>query len=437
MRLIRLLKSDLAKEISTWVDKELISADQAESICRLYGIEYNSIQGSSTGYRVLISLGYLFIGLSVITLLGANWDEIPRGLRMAGLLAITIGTHCLALKLYLKKKESAATGLFMLGNIFYGASIILVAQIYHLGEHMPDGVFRWALGSLSFGVLLHNPWLTLFSCLLALLWFFMEYSMGFFPTLFPLFVIAALYVLVKGRPNTLLFLTTVVSVVMWIEASLSAVWTSEQHRMELHPEHFVVSISLFIFAIALSHWLLHVCESSKAKDYGVLLSLWTLRFGLIAMLVLSYEEPWRELIEFEWNHQLSMWPIVILLLGMSLWLGRNAKKLEELTPITAFCGLSIITVVLSTDIDNAVYFQVIYNIALIGAGIWLILQGIRCSVSHYFFLGVATILLTAFMRYVDLIGEYIGGAILFMILAVLLLSAARYWKVQKLKEVKL
>ena len=35
------------------------------------------------------------------------------------------------------------TGLFFLGNLFYGASIILVAQIYHLGEHMPDGVFWW------------------------------------------------------------------------------------------------------------------------------------------------------------------------------------------------------------------------------------------------------------------------------------------------------
>ena len=100
MRLIRLLKKDLAKEVSSWVDKNLISIEQAQSICRLYDVDYDAIQSHTTGYRLLISLAYLFIGLAVITLLGANWDEIPRGLRMAALLAMTIGTHGLAFKFY-------------------------------------------------------------------------------------------------------------------------------------------------------------------------------------------------------------------------------------------------------------------------------------------------------------------------------------------------
>ena len=96
----------------------------------------------------------------------------------------------------------------------------------------------------------------------------------------------------------------------------------------------------------------------------------------------------------------------------------------------------MIAAVLSDNSVNAIYFQVIYNIALVGSGIWLILRGIHSGISHYFFLGIATILLTAFMRYVDLIGEYIGGAILFMVLAVLLLGAARYWKAQQIKEAR-
>ena len=98
MRLIRLLKKDLAQEISTWVDRDLISADQAESICKLYGVDYQSIRSLSTGYNLLVSLGYLFVGLAVITLLGANWDDIPRGLRMTGLLVLTLGIHGLGLR---------------------------------------------------------------------------------------------------------------------------------------------------------------------------------------------------------------------------------------------------------------------------------------------------------------------------------------------------
>ncbi len=41
---------------------------------------------------------------------------------------------------------------------------------------------------------------------------------------------------------------------------------------------------------------------------------------------------------------------------------------------------------------------------------------------------MSAILLTAFMRYVDLIGDYVGGALLFAVFAALLLGAAKYWK---------
>ena len=84
MRLIRLLKRDLATEVATWVEREIISVDQARSICRLYEVDYDAIRSRSTGYRVLVVLGFLFIGLALITVIGANWDEIPRAARMAG-----------------------------------------------------------------------------------------------------------------------------------------------------------------------------------------------------------------------------------------------------------------------------------------------------------------------------------------------------------------
>ena len=436
MRLIRLLKKDLAKEISTWVDKNLISADQARSICQLYDVDYNSIQSSSTGYRLLVSLGYLFIGLALITLISANWDQIPRWLRMSSLLAVTMGTHGLALRSYISGKDSSATGFFLLGNLFYGASIILIAQIYHLGEHMPDGVFWWALGSLPFGLLLRNPLLTLFSLLLAILWCLMEYGMGFFPTFFPLFIVAALYILIVGPQSTLLFLATVASIGLWIETSLSAAWAGELHRYELHAEHFVVSVAFFTFAYAFSHWL-HSKEGSKAKDYGVMLSFWALRFGLITMLVLSYAEPWEELIHANWDHQTSMWTLVIVLLLAALWFSLKTEKFGTVIIITAFSSLSMIAAVFFNDSTNVIYIQVLYNIALIGTGIWLIIRGVHSGISHYFFLGVAAILLTAFMRYIDLIGEYVGGAILFMLLAVLLLGAAKYWKSHNTKGVSL
>ncbi len=442
MRLIRLFKRDLAKEMACWVDKDLISTDQAHSICREYDMEYGSAENHSLGYRLLVSLGYLFIGVAVIILIGANWDEIPRELRMGGLTAITLATQGWALRLYYEGKESSATGLFLLGNMFYGASIILVAQIYHLGEHMPNEVLWWALGSLPFGVLLRNSWLTLFSCLLALFWFFMELSSGFFPALLPVFIIASVYVLVKGKQSALLFMTTAASIGLWIEALLARLWVGERHAFDIHAEHLFVSVALFLFAYAFSLWL-HTRESSKAKDYGVMLSLWSLRFGLVLMLVFSFKEPWEELIMADWNHLISMGVIVFVLTGAALWIGWKAGKLQALLPVSIFACLSMLaavffgTSVLLSNVNSEAIFQIIYNVVLVCSGIYLIVRGINDGISHYFFLGVATILLVALMRYIDLIGEYIGGAVLFMSLAALLLGAAKYWRVQQVKEIKI
>ncbi|MCY4469748.1 MAG: DUF2157 domain-containing protein [Thiotrichales bacterium] len=438
MRLIRLLKKDLAMEASIWVDRQLISLDQARAICRFYGVDYDAIRNRSTAYRVLVVLGFLFIGLSLITIIGANWDAIPRGVRMAGLLVLTAGTHGLGMRMHLSGRTSSAVGLFFLGNLFYGASIILVAQIYHLGEHMPDGVFLWAFGSLPFAVLLCNVWLTLFSGLLALLWLYLEFTTGFLAPVFlaaafPLFLAAEAYVLVRARASTLLFLTFVASLVLWFESLLSVVWMDERARPDFSAEHVCVGAALFLLAHAVSHWL-HASESVKAKDYGAVLSLWTLRFALLSMLVLSFETPWAGLLRSDWSHEASMWIVVAVLAATALWIGSRRAKLPSLIALVVLCGVPMVAVVATRAEHAAVYFQVLDNAALIATGIWLIVRGTTSGTSHYYFLGVATILLTAFLRYVDLIGSYLDSAILFMGLAVLLLGAARYWKVRQSGE---
>ncbi len=432
MRLIRLLKKDLAEEVSGWVDSHLISVDQARAICRLYGVDYDAIGSRSGAYRVLVNLGFLFIGIALITVIGGNWDEIPRGVRMAGLLFLTAGTHGLAIRKHLSDGASSSVGLFFLGNLFYGASIILIAQIYHLGEHMPDGVFMWALGSLPFAVLLRSAGLALFNGLLALLWFYLEFRTGvlapyFLVAAFPLFLAAQLYVLVRARVSVLLFLLFGIGLVLWIEALFSLMWMDDRGGLALSAEHAFVSVALFILAYAASHFL-YAQDAGKAKDYGAVLSLWTVRFALLSMLGLSFETPWVQLLRADWDHQASMWVAVAAIAAFALSIGWKTGRVPGLLALAVLCGVPMVAVVATQDADAAVYFQVLDSVALIASGIWLIIRGTSSGISHYYFLGVGTILLTAFMRYADMIGDYVDSAILLMGLAVLLLVSARYWR---------
>lgn len=435
MRLIRLLKNDLAREAGDWVEEGLISEPQAEQICARYGVDFRQAQQRTFGYKVLVGLGYLFIGLSVITLLGANWEEIPRALRMWGLITLTLATQGLALWHYSANDRNAGVGLFLLGNLFFGASIILIAQIYHLGEYMPDGIFWWALGCLPFALLTRNPWLALQANLLALIWFFLQVNHGFYPALMPLFILASVAVLWKGHQSIVLLLVVLGSIGFWVEYSLAAAWREEDEffRFDLQAENLAVAVALFILLYAFGQWLA-LRPSSVARDYAAVISVWCLRFALIMMLVMSFAEPWEELLKADWDHQLSMGLVIVLLSGLALLLALRAGRELGCSLLLGVFWVALASVILSSNKEHAVVFQIATNFALVGSGIWLIVQGISRGISHYFFLGVATILVTALLRYFDLIGNYVGGAVIFILFAALLLSAARYWKWYQSRE---
>ena len=427
MRLIRLLKKDLAREIAGWVEKDLLTAQQARSICSEYDVDFDALQDDSRGYNLLVYLAYLFVGLALITLLGANWEQIPRGLRMGGLIALTAGFHAVGVMRYRSGKLTSASGFFLLGNLVYGASIILIAQIYHLGEHMPDGVFWWALGSLPFGVLTRNPMLTLFSCVLALIWFWIEFAMGYFPVYFPIFIVAAIYVLYYAKSSYLLFLTTVVSIGLWLESLITHGQAGRGYGFNLSVEHLVLAAALAIFGYAFAEWL-YRCKTSRSRDYATILSLWSIRLGLFLMFIMSFPEPWRELIRDSWDHRQAMLMIVIPVLVAALGFGCAAGRWRIVLPLISISVCALVAVVWYGQPEYEVYLQIISNISLIVVGILLIVRGTRSDTSHYYFMGVATIVITAILRYIDLIGNFIGGAILFAGMAGVLLAAAKFWR---------
>ncbi|WP_444911127.1 DUF2157 domain-containing protein [Microbulbifer sp. PAAF003] len=429
MRLIRLLKHDLAREAGDWVEDGVISEAQAEQICARYEVDYHRAQERTLGYRILIGLAYLFIGLAVITLIGANWEEIPRALRMGGLIALTLVTQGVAFKVYLSGDRKAGEGLFLLGNLFFGAAIILIAQIYHLGEHMPDGIFWWALGSLPFALITRSPWIAEQSLLLALLWFFLESSLGFYPALFPIFLLGALYILLSGRASVILLLTFIFGLGFWLEFSLSEFWRLQDGKFsaDIYPENLAVAVSLFILMYCFAHWLA-TRPSAVAKDYAAVISIWCLRFTLIGLLIFSFEYPWEEMIEAPWSHLPSMWAVVGTMSAVSIVLALLSQRLLFGLGLCGVFAAVLAFVTNASSSDYAVWLQIFTNFALIACGIWLIFRGIHDGISHYFFLGVMAVLLTALLRYIDLIGDYIGAALLFILFAVLLLAAAKYWK---------
>lgn len=426
MRLIRLLKHDLARETAHWVDDGIINREQAEQICARYGADFNPAQQHSWGYRALVTLGYLFIGLALITLIGNNWDELPRALRMTGLISLTLLTNLYAWLQFQRDQISSAQGFFFLGSLFYGASIILIAQIYHLGEHMPDGIFYWALGSLFPALLLNSRWLMVNALGLATLWFFVETGMGFYPALFPLFIAAAIWPLRSTQTNLVLFLMVVLATGSWLTFTFA--WWWGEHRFDFDVENLALIGGQALLAYGVGCYLASQSHHA-ARDYGAVLHVWCLRFAILTLLLFSFKEPWRELIRENWRQLPLLWLLMLGMTSLGAVLVWRAKR--NLTGYTALSATALAALWLCTGtraVEYAVHLQVLTNIVLIIMGVYLLISGIQRGITHYFFLGILVILLTGLLRYIDLIGDYIGGALLFIFFAAILLGAARYWK---------
>ncbi|MDP2141482.1 MAG: DUF2157 domain-containing protein [Gammaproteobacteria bacterium] len=420
----RIFKTDLAREIGQWVRDGLVSETQARQICVRYGLDYDHLHNRILGYNVLVALGYFFIGLALITLIGANWDDIPRALRMGGLVALTAATQISGLRKFLSGRSDAAARVFFLGNFFYGASIILIAQIYHLGEHMADGVFWWALGTLPFALIAPTFLLGLQTLSLALVWVFMEVSSGFYPALFPLFIAGSALVPGRGEKSVLLFLVTVFAAFFHIEYSL-AIWWDDYGRPEFLGEHVMIAIAFGLLAWSASQWLMQQTQE-RWRQYGKALAQWSLRFFLIFLLIMSFAEPWEELIGARFSHVASMTLVLILCWSTSIFLAVRTDRIKEAAALIAL-NIFMLVVALMVAPGAAVALQVIDNLALIAIGVAMILSGVRSGTSRHFFLGITVILVMAFCRYFSLIGNYVGGAILFIVFAVVMLGAARYW----------
>jgi len=427
MKLIRLLKRDLASEVHDWVENGVISEEQGGQICARYGIDYRHPDEGIMGYRVLVVLGLLFIGLALLTLVGANWEDIPRWLRTTGLVLLVLAANLRGWFSYRAGARSAAVGWVFLGSLFYGSAIMLIAQIYHIGEHFPDGILWWALGVLPLALLLESGLLTALMLLLAFIWFFVETGQHFYPLWFPVFLAAAAYYLYRQGQSNVLFIGLIAGVGLFAEYTLS--WfMADSPGFKLGQENVVLAGGLILLFQGLAGWL-GSQTSPKAVDYASLLKIWVLRFFIIYLMYFSFSGPWDKLLDADWYilEQTLVLVGLLSLLAVSLVREGGAERFSVILASVIFWGLlgSALGV---ADGGFAVWFQVTANLLLVGVGVWLIVAGIRARTSAYFHMGVGVILLTGLLRYIDLVGDYLGATLLFAVFAVILLSAARFWK---------
>ena len=422
-------KNFLADELAKWREDGLISDEAARKIAARYDID---LSGANERRSFVLKLvAYLFLALSLFTLVGANWEELPRALRLIIVLGILAAVNFSGVWAQKNGKETQATTLFFLGNFCYGAAIVLVAQIYHLGEHMPDGVLLWAVGALALALATRKSIIALQALVLGLIWFLMEFEFSGVSHGFLLFIVASAAVLWRDD-SRLLTAALFASAFAYI---VSFVLYERYFLADLRVEDAFYGVHFF----ALSYCLLAVCASfllERAgkfelafylKNIGIVCGAGILCFDMSLYEDLYFSRPWSYGTQ-EYENVLNGVTFLKSVFGalfaafcaVSLGLAFYFKKY-------AAAIIAALLVALPFILDAfAGYEEGVFSLIGVCVAVALIKQ-------NNMKFGIALIFWVAFVRYVDLVGDYVSASALFLVFALVVLGVSRISKKRSAK----
>jgi uncharacterized membrane protein len=145
-------KSRLDRDLQRWRDSGIIDADTAQAIRADV-----AARGGRIGLPgILAILGAVLLCFAAMTFVAANWQELSKLTRLAILFGALWASYAGAWALQRASMPFLAEAAILLASGLFGANIMLIAQIYHIGGDPPDAVLLWGCGVLLGGIVLQS-----------------------------------------------------------------------------------------------------------------------------------------------------------------------------------------------------------------------------------------------------------------------------------------
>jgi uncharacterized membrane protein len=452
----------LLVEMDAWAEKGIITGEQVHRILDLYESPTEITQRhKNTAVFVLMSLAAGLVGLAVILFFAFNWTAMPAALKLALIFGVIGGTH--GAGFYLRYKRQVIRGsevLFLLGCIFYGAGIALVAQIFHLNAHAPDGVWWWAIGVLPFALCLDTALIhVLFAVLLAIWggmellgyphlggWFFVRWH--WMPNFAPSLPLLAVLGLVVSYRKNLPFAAALYAPLLawWLLLSISDFW-----HWDFNPIYLIGAVGGLFLIVGESH--------RPGSPFGRIYRLWGMLITGICLAIMSYyrsHENFSRLNDPVLSGILQA-AIILFAACVTVAVGAYLQRRDELRANTfvdrlqEFARRQWLPIGITVQMAFMVSWQALWsnfdtngmavvvptilaNLAILAASFWLMRIGLNEERGFPFAAGVGIFLLWTVLRYIDLFGEFggmLGASCMFFLCGAALFGVALYWRKRK------
>ena len=441
----------LKTEVHCWKSEAIISENQLNSIISQYDSKADSEQKKTTAFYTLISAASILAGAALLLLIGYNWEILNYIAKLAIIFGITISFQCLTLVSRFGWKNNVLSEVFsLLSCISYGSGIWLIAQIFNLNAHYPDGFYWWALGTIPLAFLGQSSLLWFLVIVLEIIWCFTEADANFNSTwllfgrdtqlpsaayLMPLLLLPGfIWAYLKNCSTTMAL--HLIGFACWC-LSLWFAWNFQS---------LAVPLLGALFAL---YWIAGMVIKTKEKLIFVshqigLLASWPM---LCIISFYTFQKEITERIKPEHNHGYAVIDgvfifligiTVLLIYSRSTFLKISLKYISPKELILAFMILAQFSLMPAISFyfgsESSFAMVLIANILMLIYPAVMMDEGLKTNSSPKFFLGVSTFLLWTIIRYFDLfgnVGGMLGASLLFFLSSLALIGLAFFWRQRK------
>jgi len=157
--------SRLRADVDRWQAAGWVDPDGARHIKAELDARHSGLSLPNT----LAVLGVVLIAFAAMSFVAANWQDLSKLARLTVLGTGLVASYVGADTLFRRGHDGFGHAAVLLGVAIFGASIMLIAQMYHMEGSPPDAVWLWLVGALAAGILIRsNPALGLAAILLVI-----------------------------------------------------------------------------------------------------------------------------------------------------------------------------------------------------------------------------------------------------------------------------
>jgi uncharacterized membrane protein len=417
----------LKKETDLWIEKEIISRKQAGQIMALYPQD-----NKNRLISILLILGAILLGAGTIMFFASNWQYIPKWLKVLLVIVPLISFYISSQLIHSKYPKSSAI-LSLLGCIMFGSGIWLIAQIFHISAHFPNGLLFWFLGVLPVAFLLREPLPLALSSLLLGFWVLAEHSSSTATIFMALFFFAIVFYLTYTLRSPFAVATAIISAVTFVATEMFLLLESIYTGSDLSSLIFIVLLLCGQLLIQLSR-----LPANQISCFAMIYEVIGIITTGIALLAMSFKFVADG---FHALHSMNMavfWIFYLLAAAAGSYIVFREKAVltEKIKENMVWFFLLLVIVILLLAPVSKITIMITLNLLMFVWALSVIISGYRKQNSIYFTLGIFAFLIFTTTEYFNFFWQMLPKSLFFIVGGLVLIIGGSLLEYQRRKVIR-